>query len=124
MNILTLNWSLTLCCVLVSSNALAGSDPPQFMFQWGSNGAGEGQFAGPHGIVVDAEGSVYVVDTSNHRIQKFTSEGEFLLHGGPWGQVKDSLTIHTGLVSVPRATYLLQKPATTAFKSSLAMVCS
>jgi DNA-binding beta-propeller fold protein YncE len=27
---------------------------------------------------VDASGDIYVADTRNHRIQKFTSDGEFL----------------------------------------------
>ena len=79
MSVSTQAWCIALCCVLVPSNAMAGNDPPQFMFQWGSNGAGEGQFSGPHGIEVDAEGNVYVVDTGNNRIQKFTSDGVFLL---------------------------------------------
>ncbi len=45
------------------SQAWAEGDPPVFILQWGSNGAGDGQFSGPHGIEVDAEGNVYVADT-------------------------------------------------------------
>lgn len=54
---------------------------PDFILEWGSNGTGDGQFAGAHGIEVDTEGNVYVVDTGNHRIQKFTSNGVFLIMG-------------------------------------------
>ena len=42
----------------------------------------ERQFWGPRDIVVDGEGDVYVTDTGNKRVQKFTSEGEYL---GQWG---------------------------------------
>jgi NHL repeat len=40
-----------------------------------------GQFIVNHGIVIDTEGNVYVVDTRNVRIQKFYSEGNFLRCG-------------------------------------------
>ena len=54
-----------------------------------------------HGIVCNAEGDVYVVDTSNRRIQKFDSDGTFLLKWGtqrsgdgqfaePWGITCDA----------------------------------
>ena len=44
----------------------------EFVLQWGSRGSGEGEFLCPEGIAVDSSGNVYVVDYSNHRIQKFT----------------------------------------------------
>ena len=43
---------------------------------------GDGQFQEPWGVAVDQEGNVYVADTWNHRIQKFTLDGQFL---GKWG---------------------------------------
>ncbi|USN95149.1 MAG: hypothetical protein H6793_02300 [Candidatus Nomurabacteria bacterium] len=35
------------------------------------------EFDSPQGITTDASGNVYVVDTYNYRIQKFTSTGTF-----------------------------------------------
>lgn len=43
--------------------------------QWGSSGSADGQFNGAKGLDVDAEGNVYVVDTSNFRMQKFSGAG-------------------------------------------------
>ena len=62
-----------LTVVFLSCGVLARADPPEFVLEWGSNGAGNGQFGGAHGIEVDANGNVYVADTGNNRIQKFTS---------------------------------------------------
>jgi DNA-binding beta-propeller fold protein YncE len=48
-----------------------------FVTKWGTEGNGNGQFKYPTDIAVD-NGSVYVTDGDNHRVQKFTSSGEFL----------------------------------------------
>ncbi|HET9666586.1 MAG TPA: Ig-like domain-containing protein, partial [Desertimonas sp.] len=46
-----------------------------------------GQFEFPRGIAVAPNGNVYVADTNQHRIQRFTSNGGFL---GAWGAVGSS----------------------------------
>jgi uncharacterized protein (TIGR03663 family) len=44
----------------------------EFNGAWGKSGSGSGDFNRPIGIAVDTQGNVYVSDTMNHRIQKFT----------------------------------------------------
>ena len=56
-----------------------------FLMEKGMFGAGDGQFRQPRGIAVDTIGNVYVVDTDNSRIQKFSSEGDFLVAWGTNG---------------------------------------
>jgi len=53
-----------------------------FANKWGTEGTGGGQFYNPQDIAVASDGSVYVADERNNRIQKFTSEGEFILQWG------------------------------------------
>lgn len=55
---------------------------------WGEFGLTEepGYFGEPAGIALDGSGSVYVADSDNNRIQKFTRDGEFITQwqvGGP-----------------------------------------
>jgi DNA-binding beta-propeller fold protein YncE len=44
----------------------------------GIEGDGDGEFAGPKGVATDAKGNVYVADTYNGRIQKFSPSGRYL----------------------------------------------
>ena len=42
-------------------------------------------FNHPSGIAVDSSGNVYLADTDNHRIQKFSSNGQFVTRWGSQG---------------------------------------
>ena len=53
-----------------------------FITKWGTGGAGDGQFNGLRGVAVAPDGSVYTAELDANRIQKFTSEGEFILKWG------------------------------------------
>lgn len=43
-----------------------------------SFGAGSGELNSPHGIVVDASSNIIVVDAGNNRLQKISSNGDFI----------------------------------------------
>jgi DNA-binding beta-propeller fold protein YncE len=49
---------------------------------WGQCGPALGQLSYPYNIVLDGEGHLYVVEFGNHRVQKFTLDGQSL---GAWG---------------------------------------
>ena len=45
---------------------------------WGGRGTGPGEFNGPAGIAVGPDGSIYVTDLHNHRVQRFGTDGRYL----------------------------------------------
>ena len=61
-------------CTVPSSGVFAG--------KWGAPGTGDGQFNQPVGVAASPDGGVYVADSGNHRIQKFTSDGVFVTKWG------------------------------------------
>ncbi len=55
---------------------------------FGSPGSAPGQFQGPRGIKVGPDGFLYVADSGNHRIQKFTADGQFVVARGRHSSVE------------------------------------
>jgi len=64
--------------VSLSSWTVLADTVPGFVLRWGTQGIGPGQFLSPLGIGVDPQGNVYVADTDNHRVQKFSGDSTFI----------------------------------------------
>jgi NHL repeat len=76
-------WMLaTMILVLAPPTASARYE---FATSWGETGTGDGEFQYPTGVATDSHGNVYVVDSGNSRIQKFTPNGTFLTRFGSAG---------------------------------------
>jgi RHS repeat-associated protein len=63
----------------------------------GQSGSGEGQFTTPTGIAIDTAGNVYVTDSGNDRIEKFSAEGAYLAQYGSAGSGIEQFKDPTGI---------------------------
>jgi DNA-binding beta-propeller fold protein YncE len=70
----------------ISSDGSLLQEWGRFGDQLANGNAPLGFFNEPWGLAVGPDGSVYVADTWNHRIQKFTSEGKAIKMWGQYGQ--------------------------------------
>ncbi|MBN1560090.1 NHL repeat-containing protein [candidate division KSB1 bacterium] len=60
-----------------------------FLFAFGEKGEQPAQFNRPLGVSADAKGNVYVSDSGNNRLQKFTPQGELIAFIGGFGWEKE-----------------------------------
>ena len=69
--------AVVLASIIVPVTADSGSYG--FVTAWGSYGTGDGNLKYPYNVHVDNDtGYIYVADTFNNRVQKFTSSGSYL----------------------------------------------
>ncbi len=48
------------------------------VFSLGSAGSGEGQFNAPRGVAIAQNGDIFVLDSDNNRVQRFSPDGQFI----------------------------------------------
>ncbi|MDA1278477.1 MAG: hypothetical protein O3B95_00325 [Chloroflexi bacterium] len=58
---------------------------PSFVTKWGSEGDGAGQFDNATRVATDSSGNVYVTSNADHKILKFSAQGDFLATWGTSG---------------------------------------
>jgi DNA-binding beta-propeller fold protein YncE len=74
--------------------------------KFGKSGSGEAEFHGPNGIFIDEKNYIYVVDTGNHRIQKFNSAGKFVTQFGKNGEYEGELASPSDITQAGEFLYI------------------
>ena len=90
--------ALLVVSVALAFPSLATSQ--EFVLAWGTHGTGPGQFDRPVALAVNSTGEVYVGDSRQSYVQRFTSDGAFLgsceMSGGSPCPVAIALAIDRG----------------------------
>jgi DNA-binding beta-propeller fold protein YncE len=82
---------------LIRHKVIAFSRTGEVLDEWGGPGTGAGEFLKPAGVALARDGSVFVADRCNERIEHFTAGGQYLESFG------------TGVLDTP--TFLTVSPA-------------
>ena len=88
--------------VLLLANSFAqssfGLGDYDYLSEWGSFGiAKSGYFSYPQFIAVDDDGNIYVSDLGNKRVQKFSSNGEYITEWGNSGKQSGEFHYPSGI---------------------------
>ncbi len=76
-----------------ATTALGVDAPGTYVGTWGAYGSGDSQFYYPRGIAFDGDGNVYVVDSENDYVKKFSPDGTFISKFGGYGSGPGQLDI-------------------------------
>jgi len=90
------------------------------LYKWGKYGPTEpSHFAFPQFIAVGEDGSIYVSDFGNKRIQKFSSSGEYVTHWGNSGKQLGDFYNPTGIAVSDDSVFIVDRDLNRIQKFSL-----
>jgi len=94
----------------IATNQSFGDNAHSYILEWGNFGITDnGQFFHPESLSFDSDGNVYVTDAGNARIQKFTSDGQFLEAWGVRGMGNGEFNYPTGITTNENNVYVVDR---------------
>ncbi|MDI1495225.1 MAG: NHL repeat-containing protein [Cenarchaeum symbiont of Oopsacas minuta] len=102
---------LVMCVVLIALVPISNASyDHSFILKWGESGLDSpGEFLYPQYIAIDSNGSVYVTDLGNKRIQKFDANGEFLTTWGSSGSLPGQFRAPAGITVHKDNVYVVDR---------------
>jgi len=110
--------------VLLLANSFAqssfGLGEYDYISEWGSFGiTGPGNFSHPQFIAIGDDGSIYVSDLGNKRVQKFSSNGEYITEWGKSGKQSGEFHYPSGIAVSDDSVYVADRDLNRIQKFSL-----
>ena len=102
---------LALCMMFAAiAPTVSASYDHMFILKWGERGIdAPGEFSNPKYVAVDSNGSVYVTDLGNKRVQKFNGDGEFLTEWGNSGSLPGEFNAPAGITVYGENVYVVDR---------------
>ena len=94
------------------------SSEDQLIRKCGSKGSSRGQFLSPRGISCDQSSNLYVADYGNHRVQKFSSNGDYLLQLTNYKLFVYKMNFPSGVTTHKDKVYVAEKGCVSVFEST------
>jgi DNA-binding beta-propeller fold protein YncE len=86
----------------IVSLVYAQEEEYEFVSKFASQGPNDGQVISPYDVVIDSSsGNVYIVDTGNSRVQKFTTDGSFIKKWGNQGSGNSQFSFPSSIAIDP-----------------------
>ena len=99
------------------SNQSFGATGHSYVLEWGEFGfVHDGKFFKPQSLATDDEQNIYVTDSGNAKVQKFTSDGKFLLSWGTNGEEDGQFLFPIGIATFENFVYVLDEKQFTVQK--------
>jgi len=110
--------------VLLLANSFAqssfGFGDYDYISEFGSFGiTGPGHFSHPQFVAVDDDGNIYVTDLGNKRVQKFSSNGEYITEWGKSGKQSGEFHYPSGIAVSDDSVYVADRDLNRIQKFSL-----
>jgi sugar lactone lactonase YvrE len=86
-----------------------------FLFSFGEDGTGKGQFKFPYGISLDENGRVYVADLYNGNISIFDEKGKFIEYFAPQASKNKKVSAPAALRIIDNKVYVTDIKASKAY---------
>ena len=83
--ILDFSTAMLIVSAAIATSSESNDQVYSLIEKWGSYGSADGEFVTPHSLAFDTFGNVYITDTDNQRVQKFSSDGKFITKWGSKG---------------------------------------
>ncbi|MCH8915551.1 MAG: 6-bladed beta-propeller [Thaumarchaeota archaeon] len=119
-----LSLAVMIFSVLLLANSFAqssfGLGEYDYISEWGSFGiTGPGHFSHPQFIAVGDDGNIYVSDLGNKRVQKFSSNGEYITEWGKSGKQSGEFHYPSGIAVSDDFVYVADRELNRIQKFSL-----
>jgi len=83
--------------LIAVSNNTWSADTYSYVSSIGSYGSDDGQFIQPIGVAIDSSGYIYVSDTYNYRVQRFSYGGTYQIQWGSSGSDSGEFSLAQGI---------------------------
>jgi tripartite motif-containing protein 71 len=113
--------ALILMVIIAIDTSIASKGPEEYLLveNWGLERSGNREFSGLYSVAFDSSRNTYITDSNNHGVQKFSSDGKFVMKWGSEGYGVSQFILPLGIdLDSPKSVYVADQGASALMKFS------